>query len=153
MSVTNMVITRLVIKIWEADYNKYSWSLSSACPSLDHHPSLVMENTSSVVMLLPCVRSFFPPNQQISISVRGIVIMHRKLAQRGQRFTFPSLVLVSARWDLHGKALVGNCQRALLILARTPCPRLDDSAAKSLLDAIPNCPSGAPCCCQQQLPW
>lgn len=103
-----------------------------------------MEKTT-VVMLLPCVE-FFPPINKLSISVRGIVIMHRKLpslAEECQRFTFPSLVLVFALFHIvtsPWKSSDWELPRALLILARTPRPSLDDSACKITLRRHPKLP-------------
>lgn len=88
-------------------------------------------------------------NAQISISVSEIVIIHRKLAlprlaEDSLKDIFFLNHMVRSSWKrAKGSAHFGPNTHA----------SLDKIAAIWLLDAITNCPSWTPCCCQQQLPW
>lgn len=116
------------------------------CDGKDHN---ILDHVVAMSVLM-----FFFPSARISISVREMVIMRRKLAAPSLAEERPIVKKItlfhrlssswkSSDWDLpKGSAHFGQ---------NAP-PSLDDNAAKSLLDAITNCPSGTLCCCQQQLP-
>ena len=98
----------------------------------------------------------FSPSPQISISV----IMHRKLAIPSLAEELPIVKKIYFSESCSGfcselfmeKLWSGSAKGSARFGQNAP-PSLDDNAAKSLLDAITNCPSGTLCCCQQQLPW
>lgn len=102
--------------------------------------------------------TLFSPSPNTSISVHEMVMMRRKLAVSSLAEACPIVKKIdfsescSVFCSVSQSELFVEKLRGSAHFGQNAPPSLADNAAKSLLDAITNWPSGTPCCCQQQLP-